>query len=224
MRVAVLSLTRDRLAYTQHCFATLRDLAGCDYSHFVLDQGSTDGTGEWLLAQDDLDVTLLHENIGICCGLNLLLDEMLNPADYDAIVKFDNDCELLTQNTLRDVARLSVEWDALLSPKIHGLRNPPPVLGQVSADEETAVDITPVIGGIFLAAPARIFADGYRHDERAPLWGTDDTALCADWRAKGGVVGYVQGYDANHYLTTEGQWADVPDYFDRTLAEGKPSL
>jgi GT2 family glycosyltransferase len=46
MNVAVLTLTRDRLPYTQHCFATLKENAGCDYDHIVLDQGSTDGTAE----------------------------------------------------------------------------------------------------------------------------------------------------------------------------------
>ena len=48
---AVLTLCRDRLAYTQHCFETLRDNAGCDFDHFVLDQGSMDGTDEWLEQQ-----------------------------------------------------------------------------------------------------------------------------------------------------------------------------
>ena len=44
MKFAVLTLTRDRLEYTQHCFETLRQNAGCDYDHYVLDQGSEDGT------------------------------------------------------------------------------------------------------------------------------------------------------------------------------------
>ena len=48
MRVAVLSLTRDRLVYTRHCFAKLHEFAGCEFDHYVLDQGSKDGTDEWL--------------------------------------------------------------------------------------------------------------------------------------------------------------------------------
>jgi len=223
MRVAVLTLTRDRLDYSRHCFESLRANASCDYDHFILDQGSTDGTVDWLLSQEDLDVTVLGENIGICRGLNLLLEEAVNPADYDAIVKFDNDCELLTPGTLAACAEVAVAWDALVSPKIHGLRNPPAAVATVS-DERWTMDATAVIGGVFLAAPARIFADGYRHDKNNPVWGGDDTALCAWWRGQGKVCGYLHGYDANHYLTTEGQWAESPDYFARTLAEGKPTL
>ena len=107
MRVAVLTLTRDRLDYTQHCFATLHEFAGCDFDHYVLDQGSQDGTEAWL-QETDAEVVALDTNLGIACGLNLLLDESVNPADYDVIVKFDNDCELTLPNTLRDVCRLTL--------------------------------------------------------------------------------------------------------------------
>jgi GT2 family glycosyltransferase len=68
VRIAVVTLTRDRLEYTKHCFETLRVNAGCDYDHFVLDQGSGDGTAEWLIRQDDLEVVPLAENVGICRG------------------------------------------------------------------------------------------------------------------------------------------------------------
>jgi GT2 family glycosyltransferase len=224
VNIAVLTLTRDRLAYTQHCFQTLRVNAGCEYDHFVLDQASTDGTGEWLLERDDLTVMLMSENVGISRGLNVLLDEVLNPADYDAVVKFDNDCEVLTPNTLRDVAELAVRWDALLSPRILGLRNPPATIGRVE-DETAAVDVTPLIGGIFLAAPAHIFAEGYRHDESNPVFEGDDVGLCSWWRRppRAGIVGYVDGYEANHYLTTDGQAADIPEYFERRVLEGGPA-
>lgn len=213
MKVAALSLTRDRLAYTKHCFQTLAENAGCDYDHYVLDQGSEDGTQEWLLAQQHLDVTLLEENIGICRALNHLLDTIGD--DYDAVVKFDNDCELLTPNTLRDVCEASLRLDAILSPHIHGLRNTPPTLATISG-----VSVTPGIGGIFMAAPATVFTtDGYRHNERNPLWGGDDHDLSAWFGRRGGLVGYLDGYHANHYLTTDGQHNDNPGYFARKANE-----
>ena len=74
MNIAVLSLTRDRLPYTQHCFATLRENAGCEYDHYVLDQGSTDGTGDWLRDHMDIAPVILMENIGINRALNLMLE------------------------------------------------------------------------------------------------------------------------------------------------------
>jgi hypothetical protein len=222
VRVAILSLTRDRLPYTKHCFTRLRENAGCDYDHHVLDQGSTDGTADWLFQQDDLDVTLLADNIGINQGINFLLDA-IDIAAYDVIVKFDNDCELLTQNTLRVVSELVTEWDVIASPRIHGLRNPPLELARVTLGEQQVAAME-VIGSIFMAVPARVFRSGYRHNNGAPLWGDDDQVLCRWWRSKGGLVGYLDGYDANHYLTTDGQHADIPAYFERTLAEGKPTI
>lgn len=216
MNVAVLTLTRDRLPYTQHCFQTLRDNAGCHYDHYVLDQASEDGTVEWLEQQDDLDVTFASENIGINHGLNHLLDYAIDLDRYDVIVKFDNDCELLTPDTLVDVCDLALDADIITSPRIHGLRNPPKVIGN-----EWGVDLTHIVGGIFMATPAYVFQEGYRHrTEHVGLWGSDDSDLCRHF----GRCGYVRGYHANHYLTTDGQHADIPDYFARTLAEGKPSI
>jgi hypothetical protein len=214
VRIAVLTLTRDRLPYTQHCFATLREMAGCDYHHYVLDQGSTDGTPRWLDDQDLAFVVPQPENIGINRGLNLLLD-LIGLDDYDVVVKFDNDCELLTPNTLATVCGIALERDIVLSPRIHGLRNPVWSFG-----EWHGIELTPIVGGIFMATPASVYQEGFRYREDVGLWGTDDSDLCRHV----GRCGYVRGYDANHYLTTDGQHADIPDYFARTLAEGKPSI
>jgi GT2 family glycosyltransferase len=222
MNVAVLTLTRDRLDYSKTCFRTLRENAGCDYDHFVVDQNSADGTGAWLLDQDDLDVCLLSENVGISRGLNLLLDEALNPADYDVIVKFDNDCELVQPDTLRQVCELVMETGWFLSPKIRGLNNPPRVLVKALFGN-TWIQETAQIGGIFLAAPAPVF-ETFRFNEHAPPWGEDDSELCYWQRQRGGHVGYVQHLEAWHYESTNGQHAHYPEYFARTLAEGKPAL
>jgi len=224
MRVAVLTLTRDRLQYSKHCFATLADNSGVSYDHYVLDQGSTDGTVEWLCDTfyDD-QLILLEENVGINRGLNLLLDELVDPSEYDVLVKIDNDCELLQPYTLRDVCRLTLAGNALLSPTVLGLNNPPATIGEFDIDGEP-IDEKHVIGGIFLAAPATMFQAGYRHPEDAPLHGSDDWNLSLAWRKRGGRVGYVRRLNVYHYETTDGQHQRYPDYFARTLAEGKPSL
>jgi hypothetical protein len=141
---------------------------------------------------------------------------------YDVVVKFDNDCELRQPNTLRDVCALTVEGGALLSPRILGLRNPPVMLRAARIGAETILEVAQ-IGGIFLAAPAWVYADGYRFDEDAPAWGTDDVSLCAWWRGQGGTVGYVKRLEAWHYETTDGQHDTFPSYFDRRVLEGGPA-
>jgi GT2 family glycosyltransferase len=218
VRVAVLSLTRDRLAYSQHCFATLHKNAGTPFDHYVLDQGSQDGTPIWLIEQDLAGLVLERENIGINRGMNQLLDKLQD--GYDVIVKFDNDCELLQPNTLRDVASLVLSGNCFLSPRILGLNNPPPVWGEFTIDREAIMEI-PQIGGIFLAVPAKVY-ETFRYNEAALL--DDDVTICWWFRGQGGRCGYVKRLSANHYETTNGQHTRYPEYFQRTLAEGKPAL
>lgn len=221
MNVAVWSLTRDRIAYSQHCFRALRENAGVKFDHYVLDNGSTDDTREWLErgADDYSAVVTLTTNIGIPKANNRLLDIINRRQHYDVVVKIDNDCELTEPNTLRDVCRLVNQSDALLSPRILGLQHPPASQGMFEIDGEQIVDI-PQIGGIFLAAPSRLY-DRFRypeHDER------DDAQVCWWWRQHGGRCGYVERLTANHYETTEGQWARYPEYARRKYGElGLPS-
>lgn len=216
-----MSLVRDRLEYTRHCFGKLREHAGIGFDHYVLDQGSDFQTSEWLWEQRDQFAALvrLTQNVGINAGINRLL-RVLDPERYDVVVKFDNDCELTMPDTLRDVARLAKKGNALLSPRILGLNNPPASTGTFLIEDELILDI-PQIGGIFIAAPAAVYGE-FHFDEAKLL--DDDVDFCWWWRGVGGRCGYVERLTANHYETTTGQWARYPEYFARTLREGKPSL
>ncbi len=214
MNIAVMSITRDRLDYTKHCFGTLLENAGCDFDWWITDNGSTDGTVDWLLANTDATVTAYNDNAGISPALNAMLDDIVEAADYDVIVKVDNDCELLTPNTLHDVAELALEHDAILSPWIRGLRTTPQPFESIDG----VISRTPVVGGIFTAVPGWVFRNGYRHPILPTLDG-EDFNLCQWFQADGGFCGYVDGYEANHYETTDGQHARYPDYFARRAAE-----
>ncbi len=213
MNIAVMSVTRDRLDYTKHCFATLHENAGCDFDWWITDNGSTDGTVDWLLANTDATVTAYDDNAGISPALNAMLDDIVNAADYDVIVKIDNDCELLTPNTLRDVCAAALEYQAIVSPWIRGLRQPPASIGNFGP-----ISLTPVVGGIFSAVPAWVFKNGYRHPIIPTLDG-EDAILCQWFVRQDGDVGYLDGYEANHYETTDGQHARYPEYFARREAE-----
>lgn len=218
MRIAVLTLTRDRASYTRHCFNSLLANAGCDFDHYVLDQASEDDTLEVLAEYRPHRLLLMDENIGVTRGLNTLLD--VAGDDYDVYVKFDNDCELVTADTLKTVSEVvhsNPNW--LISPHIHGLQNPPSVAA-VALLNGQRVGVTGIIGGIFLAASRQVFVDhGYRHNPANPLYGNDDVDICQWLRTKGGSVGYLLDFPAWHYKTTDGQQADLPDYFTRKFAE-----
>jgi hypothetical protein len=222
VNIAVLTLTRDRLPYTQHCFQTLRDNAGCEFDHFVLDQGSTDGTPEWLweewLQGRITELYRSPENIGCCPGWNLLL-EIARPSRYDAIVTFDNDCEVLTPSTLKVVTTLAHQRELILAPRVNGLMHPPPTIATFEIGPYV-VDETTILGNIFMAIPAVLFwRDRFRWDEGYAVW--DGGESITQWhRERGGRCGYVQGFDVNHYLTTLGQVEDIPEYFERRVREG----
>jgi glycosyltransferase involved in cell wall biosynthesis len=221
MNICVLTLTRDRLAYTQHCFATLRENAGCEFDHFVFDQASTDGTKEWLLADPAIKwVILSPENVGICAALNQLLERALQ-IPYDVIVRFDNDCEVTQPGTLRAVCETALAGSAIIAPRVLGLRQPPSSIGSFQVGDRV-VDETAILGGIFMAVPAHLFtAGGFRYGETNPLWAGDER-ICDWYRGRGGRCGYLDGFDVNHYETTDGQLERYPDYFARKREEGCP--
>ena len=211
-KVCVLSLTRDRLEYTKHCFATLREYAGCDFDHYVLDNGSTDGTLNWLVIEYGSGRTEAIEyqsdNVGISRGMNKLL-EMAGP-EYDWYVKFDNDCELTTPNTLKDALQ-DPNW--ILSPHIQGLDHPPAIDEELDING-VRVGETSILGGIFMAVPSWVFEE-YRHAEDNPIWGMDDVRIVEWFKGRGGRVGYMLDYPANHIETTQGQRRRYPSYFLR---------
>lgn len=222
VRVAVLSLTRDRLAYSQYCFQTLRANAGCDYDHFVLDNASTDGTFEWLMDEFDEHLTGLAaspRNVGICRALNRMLDEF-ELSEHDVIVRFDNDCEVTQPDTLKTVCEVALEHDAIVAPRVLGLQAPPLTLCNTQLGDQV-LEETAILGGIFMAIPATLFFEhGFRYDESMPPY-TGDEAIVPWWRSRGGRAGYLQGWHVNHYLTSVGQRSDgrVAEYEKRKLAE-----
>ena len=225
LAIAVLSLTRDRLDYTKHCFNSLHEFAGCDFDHYVLDQGSEDGSRDWLAGEfaENRIQSLVQspENIGVCRALNQLLDHAFELDDYDIVVKFDNDCELTQPDTLKTICELADEGGAILSPRILGLNNPPQATRELGIRDEVILDV-PQIGGIFMAVPGWVYGE-FGYNEQNPLYGRDDVDLCWWWRSQGGTCGYVQRFEAWHYETTAGQHQRYPEYFERRVSEGAPA-
>jgi GT2 family glycosyltransferase len=223
VKIAVLTMTRDRLDYTQACFASLHEYAGCDFDHYVLDQGSDDGTQDWLQGelQDDRIFILLEEpeNIGRTRALTRLVALTAENDDYDVIITFDNDCELTQPNTIRDLANLVDEGGCILSPRVLGLRNTPQSTRELVIGDEPILDV-PQIGGICMAIPAWVF-DEFRYDESQLMY--DDIHICGWFRQQGGTCGYVKRLECWHYETTDGQHARYPEYFERRVLEGGPA-
>lgn len=216
MNIAVLSLTRDRLNYTKHCFATLRKNSGYQFDHYVLDQGSEDGTADWLHHTWICDLVSLDENVGISRGHNMLLDRATDKG-YDVYVTVDNDCEVFQPRTLWMTALIAHRGGWIVSPQVRGLINTPTPGPAVNVLGEP-VGPFPALGGIFRAMPAK-FVKEFRFDETNPTWGGDEDDVGRAARARGFRMGYLLRWSVNHYRTTVQQNADYPDYYERKISE-----
>lgn len=232
MRVAVYSLTRDRLEYTKHCFKTLQEKAGFDYDHFIYDNGSDDGTAEWLRANKSNFKRVIYSavNKGISVASNEILDDIFlteksNGIRYDLIIKFDNDCEVISENIIGQIVEIYQSLEDfspayVLSPRVEGINNQPS-RGRFVQIAGRRVGLTSIVGGLFHVVQRRVYKN-YRYNTELPkAWGQDDE-FCHFVKRRGGEVGYIEGLIVNHYKGTDGQAVDYPAYFERKrLEEGK---
>jgi GT2 family glycosyltransferase/ubiquinone/menaquinone biosynthesis C-methylase UbiE len=71
MKTSIILLTYNGLPYTRKCIESIRTYTPPnDYEIIVVDNGSTDGTAQWLRAQSDLQVIYNKENAGFPKGCN----------------------------------------------------------------------------------------------------------------------------------------------------------
>jgi GT2 family glycosyltransferase len=233
--VAIYSLTRDRLEYTKACFASLQEKAGLPFfHHIVVDNGSEDGTAEWLRMvykptnPDQIHIIPLDRNYGISRGSNVALEAIFKAMPrVDVICKVDNDCLVISDGVIRELARLvdpaaaagpfGERW--VLSPRVEGITRQP-TRARYGGRAGYRVGFTAIVGGLCHVAPAELYRT-YRFPETLPLAAGQDDHFCHWVKTHGGQVGYVENMIVQHYETTDGQAVRYPDYFKRKWAEEK---
>ena len=103
--VSIIVLTWNGLAYTKACLASIREQTDFkDYSIIVADNGSTDGTIEYLKKQTGLTVVLNGENLGFTKGANIAIQHADPESD---VILLNNDTEIVQRDwiaALQDVA------------------------------------------------------------------------------------------------------------------------
>jgi glycosyltransferase involved in cell wall biosynthesis len=222
-KVGMMTLTRDRLEYTKPCFESLKK-AGYPFDHYVVDNGSKDGTVKWLETEYKPHHLIKNsKNQGISIGYNQALEAMGDK--YDIIVQYDNDCLSLTDNWLKEMVELykknrMIVWAAY--PE--GLKDTPggaprQAYGQLGGH---LVGMTQHLGGLCLIVPAKVFKT-WRWSEFDPLRGIQDIVFC-QWLTKHGYgLAYVEDIRVRHGLGgTAQQYKDFPEYFkQRKDEEGK---
>lgn len=219
MKVAIYTLTRDRLAYSKRCFRSLWQNAGYPVDHFIIDNGSIDGTAEWLANSRHRFalVCLCPENIGISRASNLALDIIGD--NYDIIVKMDNDCEIVTPNLVTEMVKVfkDAPRPMMLSPRVEGINRQPRRAYMLTVGGYE-IGRTGIVGGLCHWLPSKVYQQ-YRYPIDLPkAWGQDDH-LC-DWLYKQSVeMGYVEALTVNHCDGTDGQAQRYPEYFERKRRE-----
>jgi len=221
-KVAIFTLTKDRLEYTQRMLRSLERFTHIPYDHFVIDNGSTDGTVEFLKSRPGriVDTIFNQENKGLSIGWNQALDMIGD--DYDFIIKIDNDCEILTDDWLEPILEIMKAFDnkIVMSPYVEGLREHKGGVPRYARKiiNGHRIGLTKHLGGIALVAPAEAYG-GFRFDEKLPLKGNQDVTFSASINRLGYLLGYVEDLRVVHMDTTDGQHKKYPNYFKHREVE-----
>ena len=232
MRFAVYTLTRQRLEFTRYTFDLLRAKAGQTFDHYVVDNTAPDeddGTHGWLDTERQAGriyrVHHMPRNMGISIGSNLALAFIASaPGRYDAVLKFDNDCEVVSDNLLVGLG-LFLERAALdnrrfaISPQVEGIGWQPPRT-KTTTEYGCVFGETGMIGGLCHCIPWDDYRD-YRYPETLPMASGQDGHVCQDLVRRGVTVGYLEELVVRHYMTTTGQTRHLPAYFERKYKEEK---
>lgn len=227
-RVAIFSLTYERLEYTKTCFDSLYKTAGYAFDHFVYDNTPTPEVYDWFKTWVPDGVWgnskhIVHngENLGISIASNRCLDWIKQAGEYDMIMKVDNDCLFLSDGWLSKMIDL---WNRnrrmAFSCYIQGLRDNPggaPRLDYGTIGDEL-IGITKHLGGICHFVDAHAY-DNFRWDEESTLHGIQDMELSIHLLQAGYRMGYLESYFAEHFEGTEGQEKRYPEYFERRKLE-----
>jgi len=218
-KVAIFTLTYNRLSETTVSFGTLHNTANYPFTHIVVDNGSSDGTVEYLkeYAKDkDVQLIINADNKGISIASNQALDWA--KGKYDIIVKVDNDAIFKTKKWLSKMVEI---WKAnrkiALSCYVSGLRDNPGgaprvVYGTLKGE---LVGMARHLGGITHFVDARAY-DEFRWPEEETLHGNQDVEFSMYLTSQNYQMAYLENYFVNHGLDgTEGQQKKYKDYFEK---------
>lgn len=222
-KVAIFTITHDRLEYTQKCIESLHATAGYPFDHFIVDNNSTDGTKNEL--QDfPLKFWMWNEkNVGISKASNQALDLILSNefGKYDIILKVDNDCLFKSNNWLSTMVNI---WRSnrriALSCYIEGLSENAGgsqriEWGQIKGE---FLGMTNHLGGICHFVDASAYKH-FRWNENDYLHGMQDLEFSQYLIKNGYQMAYLENYFAEHIDGKEGQLRKYPEYFERRKSE-----
>jgi teichuronic acid biosynthesis glycosyltransferase TuaG len=218
-RVAIYTKTYDRLEFTKKMFSSLCKSTDYKFDWFVWDNGSKDGTPEWLELVAPHYLHLHSENVGISKADNHLVDKIMQ-GYYQIAIHVDNDCEFKTVGWLENFVDLWKRNHKLyMSPYPEGLVSNPggaPRVGRAFINPYF-IEVTEHIGGLCAFIDTRAYKE-FRWKDKF-LHGNQDWEASQAFRKLGYMPCYIPLHRVEHYLTTEEQHKYYPEYFKRRILE-----
>jgi GT2 family glycosyltransferase len=207
MKLLTCVVTYNRLAYTQRCIGSYLDTVGSDAHLVIVDNGSTDGTREWLGQFGD-HVIYSDTNLYPGAACNRGWDAGLERFDAKLLHRSDNDIEYLP-GWRREVESVLADWPEVSLLGLLNLHED----RQIDARHESGIEPVPRVGGN-VVMPARLFREGLRWREGAWKPGHDEDGPMSWAAARHGWVARLRRTVANN-LAFNGFW-EFPDYYRET--------
>jgi len=200
--------TYNRLEFTRRTLVSVKKHTLTPHRLTVVDNGSTDGTPEFLLKlkEDGLidNLILFRKNMGVYCAANMGFD-----IGMDALyMKLDNDMEIVKADWLAPLASL---WDAnpevcLIGPKLQGSRQPFAAVTLKSA-ATTLISLSNLSGAALLIDKTAFSVLGYFNEDYG-LYGEED----ADYSHRAREAGFLlAAFEADGVLDHLGGWYRSPE-------------
>lgn len=199
-KILVVTITCDRLEQTKKYLGELKEKAGIEFEHIVVDNGSTDGTVDWLKAEG-YNVVVNPYNEGIVkAWINGVRIARLCGYEPDFVVKFDNDCEIATPGILSEIMRFYEQCGEYYIVSPQDMEILPDYVPQAVSNEATMGDynvrVTTHTGGMFTVMPIEAFDDMARANGGQGI--ERDIKRGEFWRANGFNCIYLQDLKVHH--------------------------
>ena len=178
------------------------------FDHFVIDNGSTDGTKEWLLENGHRFKVIVRNEKNLGVGNAIMQMVMLaKQHEYSWFITGSNDVEVLTNDFIRKMYEFwkMTKGQYIFSPEIGGITHIIKVL-EKTCIEGYNVEVVDVTGGVYMACPTSLLED---YLASTGMWRAND--LCR-FAAKKDIKNlYLSDLKVTHYETTAGQMRRYPD-------------
>jgi len=223
-KVAIFTITYDRLDYTKRMFKSLTKSTEYPWDWFVHDNGSKDKTLDFLEGKTK-GLSFSSENSGLTAASNNLIDKIFNTGNYQIIIKADNDCEFMTHGWLETQIDLwKMNHLLYMSPYPEGMVDNPggaPRIGY-STIGPYFIEVAYHLSGLCAMIDAKAYKN-FRWKDKF-LHGNQDREASIAFGKLRYMPCHVPLHRVMHQQTTAGQHKKYPAYFKRRVEEKKTQV